>query len=550
MVEIVVSDSILSDNTTGLESYAGKLTINNCSVFGNHGQGVYNRSGSTQLTVSRCMVNGNSGVGLSCEGSNLNIANNIIFGNSGTGIYTSGVYVKIINNLIYKNGTSNSGYGIHYSAGSPMQIFNNTIVSNASYGICNGSSTQPVISSNIIWDNGDGVDDSLSGYFTDVVNYNCIQGGWSTGTGNTSQPPSFRNTDANDFHLTSASTYCIDLGNPSTSGDNETDLDGESRKIGSAVDMGADEYGRSAADFNNDGIVDFLDFTKLAGVWKTNNATYNLADGATIDNKDLAVLCEAWLWIADSIGGEGAYFAENECPLGTYSEEDPNNQQDPNNPPPPGTPYIYLVYDGNMTPDPNTEITVYVHTDIPLFAMATGITITGDANITAAMDANDCNQFGWDPEWSTDPYIDPNGFIAYINGAAWDTVDANTNIGYFTFIYHSGPVNIAITADSFACDANDQPVTFSADSITLGGQMMMMSMQSQSSSFSPQTCAAGYLAAGFTGGSSESIEYVEPFDVNETLNWLDNLWQTDETIRESMSKTDWQEFLDAVKNSE
>jgi parallel beta-helix repeat protein len=48
--------------------------------------------------------------------------------------------------------------------------------------------------------------------------------------------------------------------------------------------------------------------------------------------------------------------------------------------------------------------------------------------------------------------------------------------------------------------------------------------------------------------SSESIEEVP--DVNETLDWLDNLWETDANIRESFDANDWQEFLDTVKNSE
>ncbi|MFA6425371.1 MAG: hypothetical protein WCW64_04205, partial [Phycisphaerae bacterium] len=264
------------------------------------------------------------------------------------------------------------------------EIRDNSIVKNGSYGI--ESYYDPNINSNIIYYNNTG-GQQLNGSFT-KVNYNCIQNYTGGGTGNTSQLPQFKNADANDFHLTSASTYCINAGNPYFTPDtNETDIDGEARIMLNRVDMGADEFYHSAADIAPnpvDGYVNFLDFAALAGGWQNNFDIY-----------DLAVLAEDWLWVAgwnldNGIGGDGAYFAEAECPLE-------------------------------------------------------------------------------------------------------------------------------------------------------GGQMMMMSMQSQSLSVSPQL---------YVGGSSESAISAEPFDVNETLNWLDDLWQADESIRNSIDANSWQEFIDAIKNSE
>ena len=93
-------------------------------------------------------------------------------------------------------------------------------------------------------------------------------------------------------------------------------------------------------------------------------------------------------------------------------------------------------------PDPNEEITVWVHTDEPLFCMELGIYVTGDAIITDAMGEADCNDFGWDNGWRSDSYIDPNGWLS-IGSVRWAS-DANDIVGYFKFRYHSGQVAVYI----------------------------------------------------------------------------------------------------------
>jgi sugar lactone lactonase YvrE len=100
---------------------------------------------------------------------------------------------------------------------------------------------------------------------------------------------------------------------------------------------------------------------------------------------------------------------------------------------------ISLVCDNNM-PDPNEEVTVYVHTDTPLFALGACIFVIGDANITTGMCEADCNQYGWDNGWNSDPYIDPNGWV-YLSGVRWAS-DANGTVGYFKFRYNSGQVSV------------------------------------------------------------------------------------------------------------
>jgi hypothetical protein len=118
------------------------------------------------------------------------------------------------------------------------------------------------------------------------------------------------------------------------------------------------------------------------------------------------------------------------------------------------TAQISLIPDNN-NPDPNEEVTVYVHTDTPLVCMGLGVYVVGDANITSAMCEADCNQYGWDNGWNSDPYIDPNGYV-YIGGVRW-AGDANGVIGYFKFRFKHWQTRVYIDQESscaFGWDAN------------------------------------------------------------------------------------------------
>ncbi|OHB49727.1 MAG: hypothetical protein A2Y10_06095 [Planctomycetes bacterium GWF2_41_51] len=131
---------------------------------------------------------------------------------------------------------------------------------------------------------------------------------------------------------------------------------------------------------------------------------------------------------------------------------------------------ISLIPDNN-NPDPNEEVTVYVQTDTPLFAMGIGIYVLGDANITTAMSEADCNQYGWDNGWNSDPYIDPNGYI-YLGGVRWAS-DANGTIGYFKFRFNRWQTRIYIDQENsiaFGWDGENPSfnVPFSNDVLLFG----------------------------------------------------------------------------------
>lgn len=106
-------------------------------------------------------------------------------------------------------------------------------------------------------------------------------------------------------------------------------------------------------------------------------------------------------------------------------------------------------------PEPNEEITLQIQTDVPLFTMAAGIYIVGDANITGAMCEADCNQYGWDNGWNSDPYIDDaNGWV-YIQGISWSGDDPNGIVGYIKFRYNGGQVGVCIDQENSSAAAWD-----------------------------------------------------------------------------------------------
>jgi hypothetical protein len=110
-----------------------------------------------------------------------------------------------------------------------------------------------------------------------------------------------------DYHLTIGSA-CIDAGYPAGDYAGQKDIDGEPRVFDGdsngteIVDIGADEYYWSPADFNSDGIVNFFDYALLANVWLTTpvdlyyDDIYDLVDNNCIDSNDLGRFCEEWLW--------------------------------------------------------------------------------------------------------------------------------------------------------------------------------------------------------------------------------------------------------------
>jgi alpha-tubulin suppressor-like RCC1 family protein len=465
----------------GIDCYYSNLTVNRCRIenlITNYWGLSCQNNPSNTLIVNRCRIENNSN-GITCNDGTLEVNETFVNNNSGTfgGIYMYQGKAVITDSIIHHN---TKGISLDQCSSS-SKLWNNTIVSNGNYGIYrNAGAADPCVYNNIIYYNSSGSLGFSSGSSFNNVHYNCLSSVIGYPADNISSDPCFVNKAGNDFHLRSNSP-CIDKGDSNLiSPPNKADIDGEARaKDGDfngtvRVDIGADEFK----------LVDFISFSIFANAWRTdpNNQKWNavcdfVADNK-IDTKDLAVFAAHWLQPTDWINGsKGTYFTDNsssesmlpeddsslmqsESPQQSQSDSTGSSLAESQSPsesegsqqqseqqylPDYNLPAIYLTCDNNA-PQPNDEVTIQVHSVAPLFAMGLGIYISGDANITTAMSEADCNSFGWDNGWNSDPYIDPNGW-AYLNGVKWDA-DVNGVVGYVKFRYHSGQVSVYIDQEN------------------------------------------------------------------------------------------------------
>jgi len=305
---LTVADSTFEDNHyEGLYLQSDVTTsLTNCSIETSGENGVY--ASNSDLTMEYCLVDRSDVNGLyMVSTSNLTLEKCVIRYSGQDGLKLSlNSSTSIKNCWIHNNG----GAGIFFDrAVEDPVVRNNTIYENFTYGIgASDGVADPDIINCIIYGN-----DSNDLYRPtddfEKVNYSCLQNA-RAGSGNITGDPGFMNiaTDPNDLHLDGTSP-CKDAGDPNGSYGSETDIDDERRIEYGRVDMGADEYYWSSADFDDDGIVNFIDYAIFAVAWQTepNDANYNdvcdLQDNNNIDFNDLVLFCDDWLW--EKAWGEG-----------------------------------------------------------------------------------------------------------------------------------------------------------------------------------------------------------------------------------------------------
>jgi len=236
---------------------------------------------------------------------------------NGTGIYCDRTKQPVIkNNWLYRN-----DYGLYLESPTGVAIVrNNTVANNDQMGIYQEYGVEPAISNCIF--SGNPEDSDLVGCYAtySYIEYPIVldpNGTWPIGEGNIdgdpNYPPFVEGVD--DYHLDPCSA-CIDAGDPNGSYGGERDIDkhfrvlnGNGENYNKRVDMGADEYCNQGsdndADFNEDSIVNYIDFAIFGKAWLSEQGDGNwnpdcdiseITDDV-IDANDLIVFAQEWLWM-------------------------------------------------------------------------------------------------------------------------------------------------------------------------------------------------------------------------------------------------------------
>jgi hypothetical protein len=250
--------------------YVGRVTITNSRIISNTsgGPGGGIRAVLADIYDSEISHNEVNGVG-DINGGGINVvavglflqdsvvSSNRVVGtvhSGASGIAAVGANVTIINTRISDNETGDTTIGL---SNCPFTITNALVVNNDGHGISSdevpltGTMTNATIAGNtnngiqltggdvhvsnsILWGNG-GSDNECSGNCT--ITYSDIGTGDTSGTGNISQDPLFKNATNGDYHL-GVGSPCIDAG--TLIGAPPADIEGTSRDL--APDMGAYEW--------------------------------------------------------------------------------------------------------------------------------------------------------------------------------------------------------------------------------------------------------------------------------------------------------------------
>jgi hypothetical protein len=215
--------------------------------LGSNNPGISLQTGNTAtLTLIRAKLTNNSGPAILANGGTIAISQSTISGNGGGGVSLTGSSFSITNNFVYRNGnTINASVGGIGVAGIPpgtSKLEFNTIIDNqarvasTSVGGVFCDETGFVASHNIIFRNSGGMtgDVQTLGICTYADSFNM------PGMSNVDNSPGFVHPNATpfDYHLTPASPATIVNAAGACAG---VDFDGDTRPIGAACDLGADE---------------------------------------------------------------------------------------------------------------------------------------------------------------------------------------------------------------------------------------------------------------------------------------------------------------------
>jgi uncharacterized repeat protein (TIGR01451 family) len=246
----MIQGNWITGNTCGIRNQATSITrvytkIQDNLISDNTGYGIYNRAGydsRVNPTIRGNQILDNGSTGVHCyvgyEGAcNATFVGNVISNNREWGIGYSHVAGKtyrtstpeFINNFI----AVNTSGGARFQTRDRPTFVNNTIVYNNAYGIRGGT---PTIVNSVVW----GHDDDLNVSVDQVSFSDVSEAGYAGVNDNISADPQCVDPSHGDCHVLPTSPV-LDAGDSTNPSLPATDLDGDPRILGAAVDIGADE---------------------------------------------------------------------------------------------------------------------------------------------------------------------------------------------------------------------------------------------------------------------------------------------------------------------
>jgi nitrous oxidase accessory protein NosD len=259
------NDVFLNNPGSAVQGRNATIVMRDCVLAGNAGTARYSSSPSagaaafdrSSVLVERCVIaaNGGSGsepragVGLYALYSFARIRNNTIAGNGGAGVSLRSCEGDVRNNVIKGNvqaGASVSAYGGGlYATACALTIVNNSLVANSPCGMYISYDAGSTVANNLIADSSRAVRLEPQSSKAPTFRNNGFIGGETVpnvlpGSGNFRQEPRMAGARYGDVHLQPDSPY-IDRGDDAFAGPSDVDLDGQPRRMGEHVDVGADE---------------------------------------------------------------------------------------------------------------------------------------------------------------------------------------------------------------------------------------------------------------------------------------------------------------------
>ncbi len=283
-------------------------------------------------------------------------------------------------------------------------------------------------------------------------------------------------------------------------------------------------------DLNSDEAVDFLDFATFSSHWnETGCGNANWCAGADIDrdgdvdNKDLGLFVEYWLW-PDS-GNE------------PDSPDDPGYPEDAN--------VIYRIVNVNGL----SEITIDVNESITLYVDIASTTENNVRSFDIDVDISDPNLGSIDntqyPDGTAQILAEPDrlSFADYwspglgqeegirLSGATLNSAIADGHLASFVFTCE-GQGDVTLELKNWASFNTDSEAVFpKLETIVIHqiDPLMMMEM----------------------GGGMEEMmgPPTDEIDIDELVSQLEELWSEDKEIKKTYSRTEWNDFIDSVRNS-